>query len=366
MLRSAGGAAGGPRSRAGRARAPARSACGCAPAASATPTTTRSTARRRRAARRCSATRAPGVVEAVGAGVRGVAAGRPGDALLDARVRALRRVRARARAPLRARVGRHGPRRAARRHAAAVARRRAGLPLLVPVDVREHTVVPAACCIPIPDDVGFDVAAIAGCAVATGTGAVWRTAGVRPGDRVAVFGCGGVGMSAVLGAVAAGARPGDRGRRLGRQDEPGADARRDARRAWVEGAEATADAVVEASGGGVDYAIEATGPARGGAGGVPLHPRPRRRRADRDPARGRGARAAGAADPAAGAARARLDLRLVAAGARLPGAARALPARAAAARPADHAPLGAGRHRDGVRGDARRHAAARRARHGGG
>jgi Zn-dependent alcohol dehydrogenase len=123
----------------------------------------------------------------------------------------------------------------------------------------EQTVVPAACCIPIPDDVGFDVAAIAGCAVATGTGAVWRTAGVRPGDRVAVFGCGGVGVSAVLGAVAAGADPviavdvsGEKtslARELGAT--PGL--------AWTESAEATADAVVAASGGGVDYAVEATG-----------------------------------------------------------------------------------------------------------
>ena len=38
-----------------------------------------------------------------------------------------------------------------------------------------------------------------------GDDAVWRTANVRPGDRVAVFGCGGVGLSAVLGAAAAGA-----------------------------------------------------------------------------------------------------------------------------------------------------------------
>jgi S-(hydroxymethyl)glutathione dehydrogenase/alcohol dehydrogenase len=122
-----------------------------------------------------------------------------------------------------------------------------------------HTVVPAACCIPISDDVGFDVAAITGCAVATGTGAVWRTAGVRPGDRVAVFGCGGVGMSAVLGAVAAGAHPviavdvsGDKtslAQTLGATHGV----------AWIEGAEATAAAVVDASGGGVDYAIEATG-----------------------------------------------------------------------------------------------------------
>ncbi|HWT25336.1 MAG TPA: alcohol dehydrogenase catalytic domain-containing protein, partial [Solirubrobacteraceae bacterium] len=51
----------------------------------------------------------------------------------------------------------------------------------------ERAVVPAACCIPFPDDVPFAVAALAGCAVATGTGAVWRTAGVRPGELVAVF-----------------------------------------------------------------------------------------------------------------------------------------------------------------------------------
>ena len=40
----------------------------------------------------------------------------------------------------------------------------------------EHAVVPARCCIPIPDDVPFDVAALVGCAITTGTGAVWRTA----------------------------------------------------------------------------------------------------------------------------------------------------------------------------------------------
>ena len=68
-----------------------------------------------------------------------------------------------------------------------------------------HAVVPAAACIPIPDEVPFDVASLIGCCVATGTGAVWRTASVRPGDRVAVFGCGGVGLSAVMGAAASGA-----------------------------------------------------------------------------------------------------------------------------------------------------------------
>src|SRR5207245_1120977 len=72
----------------------------------------------------------------------------------------------------------------------------------------EAAVVPEQCVIPIPDTVPFEVAALVGCAVSTGVGAVWNTAGVRPGERVAVIGCGGVGLSAVLGALAIGARRG--------------------------------------------------------------------------------------------------------------------------------------------------------------
>jgi S-(hydroxymethyl)glutathione dehydrogenase / alcohol dehydrogenase len=123
----------------------------------------------------------------------------------------------------------------------------------------EHAVVPARCCIPIPGDVPFDVAALVGCAVTTGTGSVWRTAGVRPGERVAVLGCGGVGQSAVLGAVIAGAHPVvavdvadeklEAALRLGATDAV----------LWAGGPEETAERVREVSGGGVDYAIEATG-----------------------------------------------------------------------------------------------------------
>src|SRR5437588_637514 len=69
----------------------------------------------------------------------------------------------------------------------------------------EATVLPERSCVPIPRDVPFEVAGLVGCAVTTGVGAVWRTAGVRPGDRVAVIGCGGVGLSAVLAAAAVGA-----------------------------------------------------------------------------------------------------------------------------------------------------------------
>src|SRR3954452_14257846 len=69
----------------------------------------------------------------------------------------------------------------------------------------ERAVVPARSCVQIPSDVPFEVAALLGCAVTSGVGAVWRTAGVRPGERVAVIGTGGTGLSAVMGPVAAGA-----------------------------------------------------------------------------------------------------------------------------------------------------------------
>jgi Zn-dependent alcohol dehydrogenase len=128
----------------------------------------------------------------------------------------------------------------------------------------ERAVVPARCCIPIPPGVPFEIAALVGCAVTTGTGAVWRTAGVRPGDRVCVIGCGGVGMSAVLGAAAIGADPivavdvGDE--KLEAALSLGAT---DAVR-WAGGAEATAERVREVSRGGVDFAFEATGRAEAG------------------------------------------------------------------------------------------------------
>ncbi|WP_226043087.1 Zn-dependent alcohol dehydrogenase [Natrinema sp. DC36] len=68
------------------------------------------------------------------------------------------------------------------------------------------TVVPERSAIPIPADVPFEIAALLGCGVPTGIGAVLNTAGVRPGDDVAIFGCGGVGASAILGADLVGAR----------------------------------------------------------------------------------------------------------------------------------------------------------------
>ena len=66
-------------------------------------------------------------------------------------------------------------------------------------------VVPAAAAIPMPDGTPPEVAALIGCCVATGVGAVTKTLPVEPGATVAVIGLGGVGLSAVMGAALAGA-----------------------------------------------------------------------------------------------------------------------------------------------------------------
>jgi S-(hydroxymethyl)glutathione dehydrogenase/alcohol dehydrogenase len=69
-----------------------------------------------------------------------------------------------------------------------------------------HQVVAAEAAIPVDGALPPAEAGLVGCAVATGVGAVTRTAGVRAGDSVVVIGLGGVGLSAVMGAVLAGAR----------------------------------------------------------------------------------------------------------------------------------------------------------------
>ncbi|MEO8290393.1 MAG: zinc-binding dehydrogenase, partial [Gaiellaceae bacterium] len=69
----------------------------------------------------------------------------------------------------------------------------------------ESCVVPEGCCVRIRSDAPLEVAALVGCAAMTGWGAVVRRARVEPGSVVAVFGAGGVGLSAVMGARMAGA-----------------------------------------------------------------------------------------------------------------------------------------------------------------
>ena len=71
----------------------------------------------------------------------------------------------------------------------------------------EHVVVAEASCVPLPEGVPMPVAALIGCCVTTGLGAVLNTARVSSGSTVAVVGAGGVGLSMILGARLAGAAP---------------------------------------------------------------------------------------------------------------------------------------------------------------
>ena len=65
--------------------------------------------------------------------------------------------------------------------------------------IHEHALVK------IKEEMPFDRAALIGCSTTTGVGAVFHTAGVEPGSKVAVVGCGGVGLACINGAAIAGA-----------------------------------------------------------------------------------------------------------------------------------------------------------------
>lgn len=69
----------------------------------------------------------------------------------------------------------------------------------------EYAVVSRNSVVKVSKDIPFEKAALFGCAVITGVGAVVNTAGIKLGSTVAVVGLGGVGLSALLGAIAAGA-----------------------------------------------------------------------------------------------------------------------------------------------------------------
>ena len=64
----------------------------------------------------------------------------------------------------------------------------------------ESIVAPQQACHPVPAGVPMHVAALIGCCVTTGVGAVINSPAMRPGASVAVFGCGGVGLNAIQGA----------------------------------------------------------------------------------------------------------------------------------------------------------------------
>lgn len=118
----------------------------------------------------------------------------------------------------------------------------------------QHAVVARESAVVIPPDVPFETAALFGCAVLTGTGAVLNTAQVRPGQSVAVFGLGGVGLAAVMGAVVANAA------QVIAVDP--VEAKRQVALALGATAVLTpeqAAGIKDLSGGGVDFAFEAAG-----------------------------------------------------------------------------------------------------------
>jgi S-(hydroxymethyl)glutathione dehydrogenase/alcohol dehydrogenase len=69
----------------------------------------------------------------------------------------------------------------------------------------EQMLIHEHACVAIRKDMPLDRAALIGCSVMTGVGAVVHTSNVRAGETVAVIGCGGVGLAAVNGAAIAGA-----------------------------------------------------------------------------------------------------------------------------------------------------------------
>lgn len=121
----------------------------------------------------------------------------------------------------------------------------------------DHAVVSRHSLVKIDRDVPFDEAAVFGCAVLTGVGAVVNTAKVAAGSTVAVVGLGGVGLAAVLGAVAAGASrivavdlaqdKREFARTLGATD------------VFDAAQESVVDAIKAATDGGVEFALEFAG-----------------------------------------------------------------------------------------------------------
>lgn len=120
-----------------------------------------------------------------------------------------------------------------------------------------HAIVPAVGAIPV--DSGLDplVGCLLGCGVTTGVMSVTRRAAVRPGESVAIFGCGGVGLSAVAGARLVSAWP-----IIAVDPLPAkrALARRMGATHAIDPADGDPAAQVrEVTGGGVDYSFEAIG-----------------------------------------------------------------------------------------------------------
>ncbi|MFT4160501.1 zinc-binding dehydrogenase [Shinella sp.] len=109
----------------------------------------------------------------------------------------------------------------------------------------------------VPPQLPFECAALLGCAVITGAGAVLNGSGVAPGNTVAVIGCGGIGLNAVQAARLAGAQ-----RVFGIDIDPAELelAKRSGATDVIHAEENDATGLIhEATGGGVDFAFECVG-----------------------------------------------------------------------------------------------------------
>lgn len=121
----------------------------------------------------------------------------------------------------------------------------------------EYAVVHERTAIKVRDDAPLDVVTILGCGASTGIGAAINTAGMRAGETVAVFGCGGVGQSVLLGARLAGASKliavDTVDLKLEKAKELGADYLINASK------ENAQQRIMEITGGGADYSFECIG-----------------------------------------------------------------------------------------------------------
>jgi len=120
----------------------------------------------------------------------------------------------------------------------------------------EYATVSAENLIKIDPKIPLECAALVGCAVTTGVGAVFNTARVAPGSSVAVFGCGGVGLSVIQGARIAGA---ERIIAIDTLESKLEMAKRFGATDVLAGKEDPTKALKKMTGGGPDYAFECVG-----------------------------------------------------------------------------------------------------------
>ena len=117
----------------------------------------------------------------------------------------------------------------------------------------ERTVVAANGAVPLPPGLPLWQAALVGCGVITGFGAVRNVARVRPGESVCVIGCGGVGLQVIAAARLAGAAP------IVAVDRDAAKHELALRRGATHAVEPSAERVLAIVDGGVDHAFEVVG-----------------------------------------------------------------------------------------------------------